>query len=218
MGEAVLTESQKIFSDANPSECYLHLCQSIIRKNNETPRRAELRIRSKSTKDERSSCSSNWRNWATFWRSCQSNQWKSWKFIIRRRCTGKNSIVASCLEKNWKNHSIVSINQPQCFNLLFRANQSHQFMAQRDRLVPERVWSFGLQAIFQGPHPNFWFFSAASKDCSVFNLIAVGVPLRDLRAPRIPPGKNTDQLLNNRVKNFGHEYKSGREKFASGKL
>ena len=69
-------------------------------------------------------------------------------------------------------------------------------------------WHFGLQALFQGSHPNIWTFLRRLKKGSLvhkFNAI------QGLAGAENPTRKKY-RLLNNRVQNICREYKTG-EKF-----
>ena len=66
-------------------------------------------------------------------------------------------------------------------------------------------WHFGLQALFQGSHPNIWIFlRQLKKDSLVHKFNAI----QGLAGAENPTRKKY-RLLNNRVQNICREYKTG---------
>ena len=69
-------------------------------------------------------------------------------------------------------------------------------------------WHFGLQALFQGSHPNIWIFlRQLKKDSLVHKFNAI----QGLAGAENPTRKKY-RLLNNRVQNICREYKTGEKK------
>ena len=66
-------------------------------------------------------------------------------------------------------------------------------------------WHFGLQALFQGSHPNIWIFLwQLKKDSLVIKFNAI-----QRLAGTENPTRKKYRLLNNRVQNICRKYKAG---------
>jgi len=207
--KAVMNAFQKIFTDATLSGCYFHLCQSFVRKINE--------VGLKPVYEQNPGLALSLRMIPALAFLPLEEVEPAFDLVVEE-ITGevellsleedvleKIDLLASYFQKTYLGHNIGSTHRPPVFQpVIWNQSVSAIDGLARTNNATEG-WHFGLQALFQGSHPNIWIFLRQLKKDSLVHKFNV---IQELAGAENPTRKKY-RLLNNRVQNICREYKTG---------
>ena len=212
--KAVLNAFQKNFTDATLSGCYFHLCQSFVRKIKE--------VGLKSVYEQNPGLALSLRRIAALAFLPLEEAEPAFDLVVEE-ITGevellsleedvleKIDLLASYFQITYLSHNIGSTHRPAPPSpTVFQPVIWNQSVSAIDGLAPTNNategWHFGLQALFQGSHPNIWIFlPQLKKDSLVHKFNAI----QGLAGAENPTLKKY-RLLNNRVQNICRAYEAG---------